>query len=134
MSTDWKTPTENLVPLLDAIIEHIPAPKQLEGTPQMLITSLDYSAYTGRIAVGRVHRGTLKEGMNITLAKRDGSLIKSKIKELHTFEGLGRKKTNAVSSGDICAVVGVEGFELVILSAISKIRNHCPPSPLTNRP
>lgn len=112
MSTDWKTPTENLVPLLDAIIEHIPAPKQLEGTPQMLITSLDYSTYTGRIAVGRVHRGTLKEGMNITLAKRDGSLIKSKIKELHTFEGLGRKKTNAVSSGDICAVVGVEGFEI----------------------
>lgn len=112
MSTDWKTPTENLVPLLDAIIEHIPAPKQLEGTPQMLITSLDYSAYTGRIAVGRVHRGTLKEGMNITLAKRDGSLIKSKINELHTFEGLGRKKTNAVSSGDICAVVGVEGFEI----------------------
>ena len=112
MSTDWKTPTENLVPLLDAIIEHIPAPKQLEGTPQMLITSLDYSAYTGRIAVGRVHRGTLKEGMNITLAKRDGSLIKSKIKELHTFEGLGRKKTNAVSSGDICAVVGVESFEI----------------------
>ena len=112
MSTDWKTPTENLVPLLDAIIEHIPAPKQLEGTPQMLITSLDYSAYTGRIAVGRVHRGTLKEGMNITLAKRDGSLIKSKIKELHTFEGLGRTKTNAVSSGDICAVVGVEGFEI----------------------
>ena len=112
MSTDWKTPTENLVPLLDAIIEHIPAPKQLEGTPQMLIPSLDYSAYTGRIAVGRVHRGTLKEGMNITLAKRDGSLIKSKIKELHTFEGLGRKKTDAVSSGDICAVVGVEGFEI----------------------
>ena len=112
MSTDWKIPTENLVPLLDAIIEHIPAPKQLEGTPQMLITSLDYSAYTGRIAVGRVHRGTLKEGMNITLAKRDGSLIKSKIKELHTFEGLGRKKTDAVSSGDICAVVGVEGFEI----------------------
>lgn len=112
MSTDWKTPTENLVPLLDAIIEYIPAPKQLEGTPQMLITSLDYSAYTGRIAVGRVHRGTLKEGMNITLAKRDGSLIKSKIKELHTFEGLGRKKTDAVSSGDICAVVGVEGFEI----------------------
>ena len=106
MSTDWKTPTENLVPLLDAIIEHIPAPKQLEGTPQMLITSLDYSAYTGRIAVGRVHRGTLKEGMNITLAKRDGSLIKSKIKELHTFEGLGRKKTDAVSSG------GIEGFEI----------------------
>ncbi|MDE5676836.1 translational GTPase TypA [Phocaeicola sp.] len=112
MSTDWNTPTDNLLPLLDTIIEHIPAPKQLEGTPQMLITSLDYSAYTGRIAVGRVHRGTLKEGMNITLAKRDGSLIKSKIKELHTFEGLGRKKTNTVSSGDICAVVGIEGFEI----------------------
>ena len=112
MSTDWKTPTENLIPLLDAIIEHIPAPKQLEGTPQMLITSLDYSSYTGRIAVGRVHRGTLKEGMNITLAKRDGSLVKSKIKELHTFEGLGRKKTDAVSSGDICAVVGIDGFEI----------------------
>ncbi len=112
MSTDWKNPTENLIPLLDAIIEHIPAPKQLEGTPQMLITSLDYSSYTGRIAVGRVHRGTLKEGMNITLAKRDGSLIKSKIKELHTFEGLGRKKTDAVSSGDICAVVGIDGFEI----------------------
>lgn len=112
MSTDWKTPTENLIPLLDAIIEHIPAPKQIEGTPQMLITSLDYSAYTGRIAVGRVHRGTLKEGMNITLAKRDGSLVKSKIKEIHTFEGLGRKKTDAVSSGDICAVVGIDGFEI----------------------
>lgn len=128
MSTDWKTPTENLVPLLDAIIEHIPAPKQLEGTPQMLITSLDYSAYTGRIAVGRVHRGTLKEGMNITLAKRDGSLIKSKIKELHTFEGLGRKKTNAVSSGDICAVVGVEGFE--IGDTICDFENPEPLSPI----
>ena len=98
--------------LLDAIIEHIPAPKQLEGTPQMLITSLDYSSYTGRIAVGRVHRGTLKEGMNITLAKRDGSMVKSKIKEVHTFEGLGRKKTDAVSSGDICAIIGVDGFEI----------------------
>ena len=130
MSTDWKTPTENLVPLLDAIIEHIPAPKQLEGTPQMLITSLDYSAYTGRIAVGRVHRGTLKEGMNITLAKRDGSLIKSKIKELHTFEGLGRKKTNAVSSGDICAVVGVEGFE--IGDTICDFENPEPLPPIAN--
>lgn len=112
MSTDWKTPTDNLIPLLDAIIEHIPAPKQLDGTPQMLITSLDYSSYTGRIAVGRVHRGTLKEGMNITLAKRDGSMVKTKIKELHTFEGLGRKKTDSVSSGDICAVVGIDGFEI----------------------
>ena len=112
MGTDWKTPTDNLTALLDAIIEHIPAPKQLEGTPQMLITSLDYSSYTGRIAVGRVHRGTLKEGMNITLAKRDGSMVKSKIKEVHTFEGLGRKKTDAVSSGDICAFIGVDGFEI----------------------
>ena len=112
MGTDWKTPTDNLTALLDAIIEHIPAPKQLEGTPQMLITSLDYSSYTGRIAVGRVHRGTLKEGMNITLAKRDGSIVKSKIKEVHTFEGLGRKKTDAVSSGDICAIIGVDGFEI----------------------
>ena len=112
MGTDWKTPTDNLTALLDAIIEHIPAPKQLEGTPQMLITSLDYSSYTGRIAVGRVHRGTLKEGMNITLAKCDGSMVKSKIKEVHTFEGLGRKKTDAVSSGDICAIIGVDGFEI----------------------
>ena len=112
MGTDWKTPTDNLTALLDTIIEHIPAPKQLEGTPQMLITSLDYSSYTGRIAVGRVHRGTLKEGMNITLAKRDGSMVKSKIKEVHTFEGLGRKKTDAVSSGDICAIIGVDGFEI----------------------
>ena len=112
MGEDWKTPTDNITPLLDAILKYIPAPQRLEGTPQMLITSLDYSSYTGRIAVGRVHRGTLKEGMNITLAKRDGSMVKSKIKEVHTFEGLGRKKVESVSSGDICAIVGVEGFEI----------------------
>jgi len=112
MGEDWQTPTDSLTPLLDCIIKHIPAPQQLEGTPQMLITSLDYSAYTGRIAVGRVHRGTLKEGMNITLAKRDGTMVKSKIKELNTFEGLGRKKVESVSSGDICAIIGVEGFEI----------------------
>ena len=112
MGEDWKTPTGTITPLLDTIIKYIPAPQQLEGTPQMLITSLDYSSYTGRIAVGRVHRGTIKEGMNITLAKRDGTLIKSKIKEVHTFEGLGRKKVESVSSGDICAIVGVEGFEI----------------------
>ena len=112
MGEDWQTPTDSLTPLLDCIVKHIPAPKQLEGTPQMLITSLDFSAYTGRIAVGRVHRGTLKEGMNITLAKRDGSFVKSKIKELNTFEGLGRKKVESVSSGDICAIIGVEGFEI----------------------
>ena len=112
MSDDWKHQTEDITPLLDAIVKYIPAPTQLEGTPQMLITSLDYSAYTGRIAVGRVHRGTLREGMNITLAKRDGSQVKSKIKELHVFEGMGRKKTTEVSSGDICAIVGVDGFEI----------------------
>ena len=112
MSEDWKQPTDSLIPLLDTIVKTIPAPKQLEGTPQMLITSLDYSAYTGRIAVGRVHRGTLTEGSNVTLAKRDGTLVKSKIKEVHTFEGLGRKKVSSVSSGDICAIVGVEGFEI----------------------
>ena len=112
MGEDWKTPSGNITPLLDAILKYIPAPERLEGTPQMLITSLDYSSYTGRIAVGRVHRGTLKEGMNITLAKRDGTLVKSKIKEVHTFEGLGRKKVEEVSSGDICAIVGVEGFEI----------------------
>ena len=112
MSEDWQAPTDSLTPLLDTIVKHIPAPEKLDGTPQMLITSLDYSAYTGRIAVGRVHRGTLKEGMNITLAKRDGSLVKSKIKELNTFEGLGRKKVESVSSGDICAIIGVEGFEI----------------------
>ncbi|WP_294586269.1 translational GTPase TypA [uncultured Phocaeicola sp.] len=112
MGEDWKTPTGTITPLLDAIIKYIPAPQQLEGTPQMLITSLDYSSYTGRIAVGRVHRGTLSEGMNITLAKRDGTMVKSKIKEVHTFEGLGRKKVQSVSSGDICAVIGVEGFEI----------------------
>ena len=112
MGEDWRKPTDSITPLLDAIIKYIPAPKQLEGTPQMLITSLDFSSYTGRIAVGRVHRGTLIEGMNITLARRDGTLVKSKIKELHTFEGLGRKKVQSVSSGDICAVVGLEGFEI----------------------
>ena len=112
MSTDWQQQTDSITPLLDCIIENIPAPKQLEGTPQMLITSLDYSSYTGRIAVGRVHRGTLKEGMNITLAKRNGDMFKSKIKELHVFEGLGRVKTNEVSSGDICALVGIDGFEI----------------------
>ncbi|WP_289104499.1 translational GTPase TypA [uncultured Bacteroides sp.] len=112
MGEDWKTPTDSITPLLDAIVKYIPAPQILEGTPQMLITSLDYSSYTGRIAVGRVHRGTITEGMNITLAKRDGTMVKSKIKEVHTFEGLGRKKVESVSSGDICAIVGIEGFEI----------------------
>lgn len=112
MSTDWKQPTEDITPLLDCIIENIPAPEQLEGTLQMLITSLDYSSYTGRIAVGRVHRGVIKEGMNVTLAHRNGEMTKTKIKELHTFEGMGRKRVTEVGSGDICAIVGLDDFEI----------------------
>lgn len=112
MGPDYNQPTDNINYLLDKIIEVIPAPQQLEGTPQMLITSLDYSNYTGRIAVGRVHRGTISEGMKCTIAHRDGTLEKTQIKEVHTFEGMGRQKTDAVSSGDICAVVGLENFEI----------------------
>ena len=112
MSTDWEKPTDNIVPLLDAIIEHIPAPQTYEGDAQMLITSLDFSNYVGRIAIGRVHRGALREGMEIALCKADGSVVRQKIKELHTFEGMGRKKVSEVSSGDICALVGLEGFEI----------------------
>lgn len=112
MGPDFKTPTDNIDYLLDKILEVIPAPCVLEGTPQMLITSLDYSSYTGRIAVGRVHRGTIRNGMNITICHRDGTQEKTKIKELHTFEGMGHKKTDAVSSGDICAVIGLERFEI----------------------
>ena len=112
MGPDFKTPTDNIDYLLDKILEVIPAPRVLEGTPQMLITSLDYSSYTGRIAVGRVHRGTIRNGMNITICHRGGTQEKTKIKELHTFEGMGHKKTDAVSSGDICAVIGLERFEI----------------------
>ncbi|MBM6674573.1 translational GTPase TypA [Marseilla massiliensis] len=112
MGEDYKVPTDNINYLLDKIVEVIPAPKALEGTPQMLITSLDYSSYTGRIAVGRVHRGTLTEGMNVTICHRDGSQEKTKIKELHTFEGMGHVKTPSVSSGDICAIIGLEKFEI----------------------
>ena len=112
MGEDWKTPTDNITYLLDKIVEVIPAPQQIEGTPQMLITSLDYSSYQGRIAVGRVHRGTLKDGMQLTIAHRDGSLEKTKIKELHTFDGMGHVRTDAVDCGDICAVIGLEKFEI----------------------
>ena len=112
MGADWKKPTDNIEYLLDLILKEIPAPKQLEGTPQMLITSLDYSSYTGRIAVGRVHRGTLKDGQNVTICHRDGTQERTKIKELHTFEGMGHKKTDHVDSGDICAVIGLEKFEI----------------------
>ena len=125
MSTDWKVRTDDITAVLDAIIENIPAPTQLEGDPQMLITSLDFSSYVGRIAVGRVHRGTLREGMDIALCKKDGSVKKQRIKELHTFEGMGRKKVQEVSSGDICAIVGLEDFE--IGDTVSSVEN---PDPL----
>jgi GTP-binding protein len=112
MSEDWQYPTTTIEPLLDMVIEHIPSPKIEEGTTQMLITSLDFSSFTGRIAIGRLQRGILKVGMHVSLCKRDGSIVKSKIKELHTFEGLGRKKVDKVQAGDICAIVGLEGFEI----------------------
>ncbi len=112
MAEDYKQPTDNIDYLLDKIVEIIPAPTVIEGTPQMLITSLDYSSYTGRIAVGRVHRGSIKEGLNVTIAHRDGKMEKTKIKEVHVFEGMGQKKVDEVHSGDICAVVGLENFEI----------------------
>ncbi|MBQ7156419.1 MAG: translational GTPase TypA [Bacteroidaceae bacterium] len=112
MGPDYSKPTNDITYLLDVILDTIPAPERLEGTPQMLITSLDYSTYTGRIAVGRVHRGTLKAGQNITICHRDGSQEKTKIKELHTFEGMGHRATEEVSSGDICAVIGLTNFEI----------------------
>ena len=112
MGEDWRTPTGNISALLDCILKYIPAPQHIEGAAQMLITSLDYSPYTGRIAVGRIHRGTLRAGMNIALMKRDGTVVKQKIKELHTFEGMGHKPAEEVSSGDICALIGIEGFEI----------------------
>jgi GTP-binding protein len=125
MSTDWRKPTEDITALLDAIIEYIPAPTQLEGDPQMLITSLDYSSYVGRIAIGRVHRGTIREGADLSLCKKDGTITKQRVKELHIFEGMGRKKVSEVSSGDICAIVGLENFE--IGDTVSTIEN---PEPL----
>jgi GTP-binding protein len=112
MSEDWQNQTDNIEPLLEMVLEHIPSFEAEEGNVQMLITSLDYSSFTGRIAIGRLHRGTLKENMQISLVKRDGSIVKTKIKELHTFEGLGRKKVTEVKAGDICALVGLEGFEI----------------------
>ena len=126
MSTDWKKETTDITALLDAIIEYIPAPEILEGTPQMLITSLDYSSYVGRIAVGRVHRGTIRTNQDIALVKRDGQIIKQRIKTLQTFTGLGRTEVNSVSSGDICAIIGIEGFE--IGDSICDLEN---PEPLT---
>ena len=112
MSEDWQKPTDNINAVLDAIIEYIPAPEKIEGDAQMLVTSLDYSSYVGRIAIGRVHRGEFTEGMEIALCKKDGSTIKQRIKELHTFEGMSRKRVQAVGSGDICALIGIENFEI----------------------
>jgi GTP-binding protein len=112
MSDDWRNETTNIEPLLDMVVEHIPTFNAQEGTTQMLITSLDYSSFTGRIAIGRLLRGSLKEGQQISLVKRDGSIVKSKVKELFTFEGLGRLKVTEVATGDICAIVGLEGFEI----------------------
>ena len=128
MSTDWKQPTTDLTALMDAIIEYIPAPEVLEGTPQMLVTSLDYNPYVGRIAVGRVHRGELKDGQQVTLAKKDGTRVKTKIKELHTFSGMGHIKTDLVRSGDICALIGIDGFE--IGDTICDIENPEPLKPI----
>ena len=112
MSTDVNKPTDNILPLLDTIVEAIPGPEDNPGETQMLITSLDYSKYVGRIAIGRVHRGEIREGQEIALCRKDGSISKQRIKELHTFEGMGRKRVESVSNGDICAVVGIEGFEI----------------------
>lgn len=112
MSTDWRKPTTDLTDLMDAIIEYIPAPEENPGTPQMLVTSLDYNSYVGRIAIGRVHRGEFKDGQAVTLAKKDGTMVKTKIKELHTFSGMGHVKTDVVKNGDICAMIGIDGFEI----------------------
>lgn len=112
MGEDWSQPTGDITYLLDSILRFIPEPKILDGTPQMLITSLDYSNYTGRIAVGRVHRGVLREGMNVTICHRNGTSERTRIKELHTFTGMGRQKTAEVGSGDICAIVGLDNFEI----------------------
>ncbi|MGB1283694.1 MAG: translational GTPase TypA [Polaribacter sp.] len=112
MSTDWQEPTTDIIPLLDAVIEVIPEAPYREGTPQMQITSLDFSSFTGRIAIGRVYRGNLEENKDYMLCKRDGSTKKVRIKELHVFEGMGKAKVSKVRSGDICAITGVEGFEI----------------------
>jgi GTP-binding protein len=112
MSMDFTKPSEDIVPLLDAIIEHIPLPKVYEGTIQMLITSLDYSSYVGRIAIGRIYRGEVRSGVQYSLCKRDGSILRTRIKELYVFEGMARRKVDLVQAGDICAIVGIEGFEI----------------------
>ncbi|MEI6817850.1 MAG: translational GTPase TypA [Bacteroidota bacterium] len=121
MSTDWKQPTDDVTALLDTIISYIPPSASPEGTLQMLITSLDYSSFVGRIAIGRVFKGTIKEGMPVSLMKRDGKIVKSRVKELHVFEGLGRKSVKEVHAGDICAISGLENFD--IGDTVSAIEN-----------
>ncbi len=128
MSTDWQKPTTDITAILDAVIEFIPEPKTILGTPQMLITSLDFSAYVGRIAVGRLHRGELREGMNVTLVKPDGSIKKQKIKELHVFTGLGKERVKSVESGELCALVGIDGFD--IGDSICDVENPEPLEPI----
>ncbi len=112
MSTDWRKPTEDISPLIEGVIEHIPAPKVDEGATQLMITSLEYSAYIGRVAIGRVQRGTIKAGQPIALVKRDGKIVKTRVKEVYVFEGFGKEKVEQVSAGEICALVGIEGFEI----------------------
>ena len=112
MSLDWKAPSDSISPLLDIVIEHIPEPKIESGSTQMLITSLDYSSFTGRIAIGRLQRGELSANQRVSLVKRDGEVSKSRIKEINIFDGLGRKKVDRIDAGDICAVVGLESFEI----------------------
>ena len=112
MGSDWKTPTKDITYLMDQIIDHIPSPRENEGTTQMLITSLDYSSFIGRIAIGRIHRGSVKENQNIMLCKRDGSKVKSKIKEVFVFDGFEKRKVKEVKSGEICAITGIEGFDI----------------------
>ena len=112
MSYDWKQPTDTIEPLMDMVLKHVPEAVSLEGTPQLLITSLDYSSYTGRMAIGRLHRGSLKENQPVCVVKRDGSITKSRIKELYVFDGLGRTRVETVQAGEICAFNGVEGFEI----------------------
>jgi GTP-binding protein len=112
MAKDFKNPSTDIIPLLDAILEHIPEPKVSLGTVQMLITSLDYSAYVGRIAIGRIHRGEFKAGQQLSLCKRDGSIVRTRLKELYVFEGMARKKVESVAAGDICAMIGIDGFDI----------------------
>ena len=128
MTNDLSKSSNSISPLLDAILKYIPEPQDNPGTPQMLITSLDYSSYVGRIAIGRIHRGELKEGMTVALTKRDGSVKKNKIKELHTFTGLGRQKVETMKNGDICALVGIEDFD--IGDSICDVENPEPLDPI----